>query len=815
MTVALSSEPGANALYSVHARWLTGVLGAGGSLFTPGAAIWTADHLDELESGFSGRPDLTKGKRFLEKLHDQLADVSPQAVQLMAELHAVHFLIIWTGAISAAKKRSDIEAILSWMPVPCTVPENVLAAMEPGLVHPGQWVMTRRDTQLTWLIRFSRAWKELPGERQQLLIGDPWAMKVFAESIHAASSDGARLALLHLAHPETFEEIVSPAHRQLIVDRFADMAGSDQDIDRRLLAARAALSAGYGKGFDWYADPLVHRWWKNSKAWPQFLGWLEAFGADADLVRQERQVVLQIAQHAREARTMLVADEADWPGPLRQALATLPRQPGTAPSGEDLDSAEQAFRVLWDGEQPSPTRLQAFADTVPAAIASSPEDAFDLGTCLLAAEDPATFPPIRQGVILKAWELCGWGPGHGMLPVSKVYDRALVFLDELMWESSRWKMPLQSRLDACVALQALVTCLVKPGTWADERWAVFAEYRGLTPAAASGSEQDPGSEQETGDDREPVPLVDHIAAAAGALHIDRAVLDEIVELLEDKGQVVLYGPPGTGKTYLAVRLARAIAAGDASRMSLVQFHPATTYEDFFEGLRPRVTDAGHVTYERTSGPLMAIAQKAVKDPAHTYILVIDEINRANLPKVFGELLFLLQDRTQPACTLYRPEEPFLLPANVWFIATMNTADRSVAVIDAAMRRRFHFVPFFPHEGPMKGLLRRWLTDGGGRAGVADLLEGVNGELFGLLGEHLLIGPSHFMKADLSDRALARIWTYNVFPLIEEQLWGNREQIARWRWESVRQRYSAALAGSAASSPATGAGNGSDDEPGHT
>jgi 5-methylcytosine-specific restriction protein B len=194
--VALSHAPGADALYAMHARWLTGVLGPGDSLFTPGAAIWTADCLDELERNFSGRPDLTKGKRFLEKLHDQLADVSSQAVQLMAELHAVHFLIIWIGAISAATKRNDIEAILSWMPVPSSVPENVLAAMEPGLVHPGQWVMTRRDTQLTWLIRFCRAWKDLPGERQQLTADDPWAMKSFAESIHAASSDSARLHTL-------------------------------------------------------------------------------------------------------------------------------------------------------------------------------------------------------------------------------------------------------------------------------------------------------------------------------------------------------------------------------------------------------------------------------------------------------------------------------------------------------------------------------------------------------------------------------------------------------------------------------------------
>ena len=186
----------------------------------------------------------------------------------------------------------------------------------------------------------------------------------------------------------------------------------------------------------------------------------------------------------------------------------------------------------------------------------------------------------------------------------------------------------------------------------------------------------------------------------------------------------LYCLFGTGKTHLAVRLAAALADGDGDRVSVVQFHPATTYEDFFEGLRPAVTPAGHVTYKRTSGPLVTIAEKAARYEAEdrTFVLVIDEINRANLPKVFGELLYLLENRDKPVQTLYRPVEPFRLPGNLKIIGTMNTADRSIALIDAAMRRRFHFVPFFPHEGMMKDLLRRWLADGNGSPAIADFLE---------------------------------------------------------------------------------------------
>ena len=126
------------------------------------------------------------------------------------------------------------------MSTPPSVPEEIAAALAPGVVHPGQWVMTRRDTQLTWLIRFSRAWKDLSPDRQRATIADPWALKAFAATIQAPAADSARLALLYLSHPDTFEAIVSPDHKGLIVDRFSDVAGDEDDIDRRLLAARGS-----------------------------------------------------------------------------------------------------------------------------------------------------------------------------------------------------------------------------------------------------------------------------------------------------------------------------------------------------------------------------------------------------------------------------------------------------------------------------------------------------------------------------------------------------------------------------------------------
>jgi 5-methylcytosine-specific restriction protein B len=118
------------------------------------------------------------------------------------------------------------------------------------------------------------------------------------------------------------------------------------------------------------------------------------------------------------------------------------------------------------------------------------------------------------------------------------------------------------------------------------------------------------------------------------------------------------------------------------------------------------------------------------------------------------MLFLFEYRNTPVRTLYRPDDPFELSKDIWFIGTMNTADRSIALVDAALRRRFHFVPFFPNHGPMAGLLDRWLKREGEPAWVGELVAQVNDELEQELGgPHLQLGPSHFMKSDLDQDAL--------------------------------------------------------------
>lgn len=285
-------------------------------------------------------------------------------------------------------------------------------------------------------------------------------------------------------------------------------------------------------------------------------------------------------------------------------------------------------------------------------------------------------------------------------------------------------------------------------------------------------------EAETGatiQDVEPTST-DRIGDAAENLHLPRGFLEDIHALLDKHRQVIFYGPPGTGKTYVAQHLAEAIAPEEEQRL-LVQFHPSTSYEDFFEGFRPSESGDGGISYVLVNGPLRNMASRAAEDPLkRPHILIIDEINRANLAKVLGELLFLLEYRDAEIRPLYRPEEPFGLPENLWIIGTMNTADRSIATVDAALRRRFHFVPFVPddrEDNPISGLLRRWLEDNDGPEWLADLVDGVNQRLRKEMGgDHLLLGPSYFMEAKLDEAGLQMIWRYQIEPLVDDLFFGS-------------------------------------------
>ena len=250
-----------------------------------------------------------------------------------------------------------------------------------------------------------------------------------------------------------------------------------------------------------------------------------------------------------------------------------------------------------------------------------------------------------------------------------------------------------------------------------------------------------------------------------------------VAQLRRKQQLILYGPPGTGKTYLAERLARYLVDGGGFSQ-LVQFHASYTYEDFVEGIRPQVVE-GALHYELAAGHFLRFCNKARHAGEKPCVLIIDEINRANLARVFGELMYLLEYRHRPIALAGGGSE-FSIPANVYLIGTMNTADRSIALVDQAMRRRFSFVRLRPNYP----LLANHLENRGvPPEKLVALLKEVNQTIGD---EDCELGLSFFLVADIAT-ALAHVWQGEVEPYLEEVFFDRPDQMARFRWSKVAGR----------------------------
>jgi 5-methylcytosine-specific restriction endonuclease McrBC GTP-binding regulatory subunit McrB len=214
---------------------------------------------------------------------------------------------------------------------------------------------------------------------------------------------------------------------------------------------------------------------------------------------------------------------------------------------------------------------------------------------------------------------------------------------------------------------------------------------------------------------------------------------------------------------------------------LVQFHPAYSYEEFVEGIRARGTQVNgksEVTFPVEDGVLCQFAEQAAKRPSEPHVLVVDELNRGNLPRIFGELLYLLEYRDQ-AITLPYSKRAFRLPDNLFLLATMNPLDRSAVALDQALRRRFSFVDM-PADA---AVLASWLEarsptiqDATFGPRVVQLFEELNRRLARDLGPDKQVGHSFFMVPELNEEKLAAVWAHHVSPLLLDYLGGREERL---------------------------------------
>lgn len=317
---------------------------------------------------------------------------------------------------------------------------------------------------------------------------------------------------------------------------------------------------------------------------------------------------------------------------------------------------------------------------------------------------------------------------------------------------------------------------------------VLIAFDRLLPLLAAALDDDPRATlARRAGQSPPAPPFDR-AAFRRATFLSDTWLSRALDLLTLKKQLILHGVPGTGKTHVARSLARVLTDDRPGGVRLVQFHPGYSYEEFVEGLRPRsveVNGGTQISYPVEPGVLCEFAAEAEANPALPFVLIVDEINRGNLPRIFGELLFLLEYRDQ-AVTLPHSKRQFRLPSNLLLLGTMNSSDRSTVALDQALRRRFSFVEMTADAAVLAGWLeadsppplRGRVASGVSREGgeddsgtfaprVVKLFDELNRRLARDLGPDQQIGHSFFMVPGLTEDQLHAVWAHHVLPTLAE------------------------------------------------
>ena len=417
----------------------------------------------------------------------------------------------------------------------------------------------------------------------------------------------------------------------------------------------------------------------QSNLWGEYLDRAREFITSGRIVSEEVDYKLRIGEDLMKARDAVLSSNSEWPSLVNKGLTNnLVNWQAKVPFSEwfeaDPEDALQALQAFWAKDD---TRIaNRISSLVPRVVKGSTSKHFFQGagtrlrpiSVLLMALGPEHNPPFKWTEFTKAYKALSYPESPKDADDASTYEHAMGFLDVLIEEArARGFSRPSNRLEAQAVL------------WKNEFYP--------DPLPTDGSETDSPT------DPQPVLETNSLEPLAEELHLGVDFFHNIETLLDDKKQIIFQGPPGTGKTYVAQKLARHLA-GSEERVTLVQFHPSYAYEDFVQGFRP--AKDGQPGFELRDGPLLRAAKQARddEDPDARHFLIIDEINRGQIAKVFGELYFLLEYRDSEINLQYS-DEPFSLPENLYIIGTMNTADRSIALVDLALRRCFYFVEFHP------------------------------------------------------------------------------------------------------------------------
>jgi hypothetical protein len=724
-----------------------------GSLFND-EPLWTLQNFELLKQAFS---DLVHGKAtFYAKLAEQVQSQSPAVKKLAAECLWLLLIFAHHHGFRQQTKRQKIGDI--WTLSGESLPNIDLLSDQNlyGIGSPGTAFLTRIPDEYRFLIGAMLAWKGLAASNKDALFNaaDPWPFCRWLTEQPGGDRRIFRHILLFLLFPEHFERICSRDHKRQIFDVFSkrlppspalDSNPSNPcELDQALLQIRGALAEEYGKPeIDFYEPP-----------------WKEIWNPQDDKLTATTPNVETPARRFWIEKTLVKgrSDRETGANALGQSLWS----PQRSTSGGDIYSAMRRIR-------PGDVVFHLTDNRALSGVSVARAEA-DTGFVGLADTDWAGQPAYRI-------------PLDDYAPLEPALDRDSLFkaepfrtqLAQLAANGSRGlffnrKLELNQGAYLTEAPDALLGILN----------AAYQAQCGQNLPFFDGE----------------APLLQSLDEAVDLndLFLEADEIEAILSLWRAKKNVILQGPPGVGKSFVAQKLAFAlIGAVDRDRLEFVQFHQSYSYEDFVEGFRP--TGNG---FALRTGKFVNFCRKAAQDPERRYVFIIDEINRGNLSKILGELMLLIEpDKRDPKwqMQLAYGDQEFYVPENLYLLGLMNTADRSLAVVDYALRRRFAFLDLEPklHSSRFTQHLGDRQVDGALQTKLLQRIALLNEEIstdLTNLGPGFAIGHSFFCggpyDGETGDAWYRRVITTEILPLLREYWFDAPGKVESWKGQLLAE-----------------------------